>query len=151
MRLSDAEILALQPKEKLYKAFLGHGLYIHVSPSGSKYWRLKYRLDGKENIYAIGAFPDVSIAEALEARRIAKHLIREGKNPTDIKRQVAKQAKNLRDKPSSKNLFCLQLSSSGGLTIETESKLLTLTPSQTVALRRFLAAKPASRKEAQQC
>lgn len=43
-----------KPKDKAYKLTDGGGMYLEVSPSGSKYWRLKYRLHNKEKRLAIG-------------------------------------------------------------------------------------------------
>ncbi len=151
MRLSDAEIQALQPKAKLYKVFFGQGLFVQVSPNGSKYWRLKYHLSGKEGTYAIGVYPEVSVAEALEAKQAARHMIRKGENPTAIKREAAIEAKKHETKPPSDTAFSLTLGVTGGLTIETEAKLMKITPSQTDALRRFLNAKPSARREHEQC
>jgi hypothetical protein len=37
------------------------GLYLEVSPTGSKWWRLKYRFDGKEKRLALGVYPDVGL------------------------------------------------------------------------------------------
>jgi integrase len=54
---------------------------MEIKPSGSKLWRLRYRLHGKENIYAIGKYPAISLAKAREMRTDAKELIRQGINP----------------------------------------------------------------------
>lgn len=42
----------------------GRGLFLLVKPTGGKLWRCKYRLQGKENLFAIGGFPQVSLAKA---------------------------------------------------------------------------------------
>ena len=44
----------------------GGGMYLEVMPTGSKYWRLKYRFGGKEKRLAFGVYPDVSLAQARE-------------------------------------------------------------------------------------
>jgi len=46
--LSDIEIKKAKPKDKDYKIADGGGLYLLVTPSGGKLWRVKYRFDGKE-------------------------------------------------------------------------------------------------------
>ena len=40
------------------------GLYLEISPKGGKWWRLKYRFNGKEKRLSLGVFPDVSLKEA---------------------------------------------------------------------------------------
>jgi len=49
---------------KPYKMSDGGGLYLEVSISGGKYWRLKYRFDGKEKRLAIGVYPTVTLKDA---------------------------------------------------------------------------------------
>jgi hypothetical protein len=61
MSLSDSAIRSAKPKEKAYKLFDGQGLYLEVSPIGSKYWRLKYRFAEKEKRLSIGVYPAVSL------------------------------------------------------------------------------------------
>ncbi|WP_240721689.1 Arm DNA-binding domain-containing protein [Halomonas marinisediminis] len=50
----------------------GGGLYLEIRPTGSKYWRMKYRFGGKERLLAIGTYPAVSLADARKARDKAK-------------------------------------------------------------------------------
>lgn len=52
-----------KPKEKPYKLFDGGGLYLEVSPAGGKLWRFKYRFMGKEKRLALGAYPEVKLAD----------------------------------------------------------------------------------------
>lgn len=59
-----AEILAAKQGEKAYKLFDGDGLYLKVMTSGSKSWRMKYRMDGRENRITFGQFPDISLKDA---------------------------------------------------------------------------------------
>lgn len=143
MSFTDAEIRALKPKNKVYKLFLRNGLYVLVHPNGSKYWRVKYRLRGRERVYSIGVFEDVGVSAATEASDMVRSMVREGTDPTVVKRQAAKT----KDKPVSNNAFCLAMSLKGSLTIETDTKLITLTPSQTKALRDFLIADRQSEAE----
>lgn len=57
------------------------GLYLEVSPTGSKRWFLKYRINGKESRLAIGAYPAVSLVDARLARDQAKAQRRDGVDP----------------------------------------------------------------------
>ena len=65
-RVSDAALRAAKPSAKPYKIAVGGALYLEVMPSGSKLWRLKYRVGGKENRYAVGAYPDLLLTAARE-------------------------------------------------------------------------------------
>ena len=65
------------------------GLYLEVSPAGSKRWFLKYRKDGKEKRLALGSYPDVRLADARAKQAEAKALKRKGVDPIHA-RQVAK-------------------------------------------------------------
>ena len=56
MSLTHYALLNAQPRERSYRLFDGHGLYLQVSPSGGKWWRVKYRFRGRENCLSMGAF-----------------------------------------------------------------------------------------------
>jgi hypothetical protein len=47
--LTELALKAAKPKEKIYKLADGRGLYIEINPTGSMYWRMKYRYAGKES------------------------------------------------------------------------------------------------------
>ncbi|MEZ3185451.1 DUF4102 domain-containing protein [Pseudomonas sp. LM13] len=51
--LTDSAIKVAKPKDSPYKLTDGQGLYLEVTPNGSKLWRLKYRFDGKEKRLAL--------------------------------------------------------------------------------------------------
>ena len=89
MKLTDTRIRTAKPREKPYKLFDGGGLYLMVTPSGGRWWRLKYRHGGKEKLLAIGTYPEVSLREAREARDDARKLLVRGADPSERK-QAAK-------------------------------------------------------------
>jgi len=60
MPLTDIKIRSAKPREKAYKLFDSGGLYLEVSPGGSKYWRWKYRFGEREKRFAFGVYPDVT-------------------------------------------------------------------------------------------
>ena len=66
MKLNDQQIKKAKPKEKPYKLADGKGLYLLITPTGGKLWRLKYRVDGKEKTLSIGAYPAITLSEARE-------------------------------------------------------------------------------------
>lgn len=81
MKLTIRQIDTTKPRDKAFKLSDGGGLYLLVNPSGSKYWRFKYRFAGKEKLLAIGVYPDISLAQARSRREEAKKLLLEGKDP----------------------------------------------------------------------
>lgn len=92
MKLTATQIKAAKPKEKAYKLFDGGGMYLEVFPNGTKSWRLKYRIGGKEKRVVFGVFPTVTLAEARAKRDEAKKVLAAGGDPGQEK-QAEKQAK----------------------------------------------------------
>lgn len=85
MPLSDIQIRNLKLKEKAYKVSDFEGLFVLVKVSGSKSWRFKYRIDGKEKLLVIGDYPAISLAQARKARDAAKAQLADGVDPNDAK------------------------------------------------------------------
>nr|WP_267957859.1 Arm DNA-binding domain-containing protein [Pectobacterium versatile] len=56
MKLNARQVETAKPKDKPYKMADGGGLYLLVKTNGSRYWRLKYRIDGKEKLLALGGY-----------------------------------------------------------------------------------------------
>ncbi|HDX4634042.1 TPA: tyrosine-type recombinase/integrase, partial [Enterobacter asburiae] len=83
-----------KPKDKPYKLADGGGLYLLVNPNGARYWRLKYRVAGKEKLLALGVYPDVTLADARAKRDEAKRGIAGGIDPNEAKREekIAREA-----------------------------------------------------------
>ncbi|MET3654408.1 tyrosine-type recombinase/integrase [Dyella japonica] len=92
MPLTDTAIRKAAPRDKPYKLADGGGLYLEVMPTGSKYWRLKYRVDGKEKRLALGVYPDVTLAAARNGREDARRMLAQGRDPSADKK-AAKLAK----------------------------------------------------------
>lgn len=86
MALSATAIRNAKAADRAYKLADGGGLYLLVRPDGARYWRLKYRFAGKEKLLALGVFPDVSLAEARDARDDAKRMLRERQDPSAERR-----------------------------------------------------------------
>ena len=64
MKLNARQVDTAKPKEKPYKLSDGGGLFLLVKTTGSRCWRLKYRIAGKEKLLSIGVYPDITLAEA---------------------------------------------------------------------------------------
>ena len=79
-------LFAIQNAKKCatpYKLSDGNSLYLLVTPSGKKLWRLRYRFAGKQNMLALGAFSEVSLATARSRRDDARKILADGKDPSE--------------------------------------------------------------------
>jgi integrase len=88
-KLSDVKLRSLA---RPGKHFDGGGLYLEVTPSGGRYWRLKYRHGGKEKRLAFGVYPEVTLKAARERRAEARATLDRGEDPATVKRQAKLQA-----------------------------------------------------------
>lgn len=90
MTLTDTLIRSLKANGKIQKKSDGGGLYIHVSPTGGKFWRLAYRRpsDGKQDTLCFGSYDVVSLREAREKRGEAKTLLAKGIDPKEYQKAV---------------------------------------------------------------
>lgn len=79
--LTDQKCKAAKPREKPYKVFDGHGLFLFVSPAGGKMWRMAYRLEGKPQTATIGNYPLVTLAEARAKRDEFRKTLLGGEKP----------------------------------------------------------------------
>ncbi len=59
-RLSTAKIQNVTAQKKAVRLFDGCGLYLEIAPTGSRWWRFRYRFAGKEKRNSLGVYPDVS-------------------------------------------------------------------------------------------
>ncbi|OYV45609.1 MAG: hypothetical protein B7X10_05610, partial [Burkholderiales bacterium 21-58-4] len=91
MSLTDTKIKQCKPKGKPYKLSDEKGLYLEIAPSGGKWWRLKYRIEGREKRLSLGVYPDVTLAQAREKRDDHRKLIAQGIDPSAA-RKAQKQA-----------------------------------------------------------
>ncbi|WP_315122496.1 integrase arm-type DNA-binding domain-containing protein [Comamonas antarctica] len=93
MPLTDTFIKNIRPSSKPAgdKHSDAGGLYLHVKGVG-RYWRMAYRIDGKQKTLALGVYPEVSLAQARKARDAAKEGLAKGIDPSTAKRE-AKTAK----------------------------------------------------------
>jgi len=93
MALSDAALRCAKPKDRLYKMFDGGGLFIEITPTGSKRWRFRYRrpVTGRENLLSLGLYPDVSLKAARAARDEARALLALGIDPGEARKADKRQ------------------------------------------------------------
>jgi hypothetical protein len=76
-----------QTSEKKTKYSDEKGMYLEVTPSGGMHWRMKFRFNGKENIFSIGTYPDTTLAQARRIRDEARLNLKDGINPNEAKKQ----------------------------------------------------------------
>lgn len=86
--LSDAAVRNAKPKSKPYKMSDGEGLFLLVTPSGGKYWRLKYFFGAKEKLLALGVYPEVNLADARDRRSQARKVLATGNDPGEAKKEA---------------------------------------------------------------
>lgn len=86
MSLTDTAIRKAKPADKPIRMFDGGGLYLEISPSGGKWWRLKYRYAEKEKRISLGVYPDTTLARAREKREEARKLLADGVDPGENKK-----------------------------------------------------------------
>ena len=90
MPLTDTAIRNAKPAEKPLRLFDGGGLYLEVAPtSGGKWWRFKYRFEGKEKRLSLGVYPDVDLKTARERRDEARRQVANKVDPSQ-KRKAEK-------------------------------------------------------------
>lgn len=92
MPLTDVKIRQAKPGDAPIKMTDGGGLVLEVRPNGSKLWRYRYRLAGKENLFAIGSYPEISLADARAERDVAREHVKAGRHPSHVRQtEKAKQ------------------------------------------------------------
>lgn len=84
MALTDLAIKGFKPESTPYKKGDAGGLYILVTPTGGKLWRMKYRIDGKEKALSLGAYPEISLLDARAKRDTAKKLLANNQDPNEL-------------------------------------------------------------------
>lgn len=88
MALTDTTIRLAKPGPSERKLADEKGLYLLLTPSGSKLWRLKYRLGGKEKKLALGSYPEVGLKDARAKRDAARKSAQDGSDPAVAKREA---------------------------------------------------------------
>jgi integrase len=91
MALTDVRIRQAKAETKPLKLFDERGLFLLVTPTGGKWWRLKYRFEGKEKLVSLGTYPDTTLSAARGKRDDARRLLAQGIDPS-AQRQAKKAA-----------------------------------------------------------
>jgi len=86
--LNDTRIRNARRTSKPRKLTDSAGLYLEVRPTGAKLWRYRYRIEGKENVFVIGEYPEIGLSEARSERDNARKLVKEGIHPRNARKAI---------------------------------------------------------------
>jgi integrase len=86
--LTEVQIRNAKPSKKIVRLFDGYGMYLEVMPSGSKWWRQKYRHAGKEKRISLGVYPEVSLKGARARRDDTRRVLAAGIDPSEHRKAV---------------------------------------------------------------
>ncbi len=101
MPLTAKDIASALPGDKLIRHYDGGGLYLEIVPAGGKWWRMKYRFNGKESRLALGVYPEVGLLEARRRCAAAKQLLARGIDPAAVRRE--QKARDIAERRTSKD------------------------------------------------
>lgn len=93
MPLTDTAIRNAKPGAKPAKLFDERGLFLIVTPAGGKWWRFRYRFDGKEKLLSLGVYPDIGLKDARQRRDDARKLLANSIDPSE-NRKIQKASKS---------------------------------------------------------
>ena len=93
MKLTDTRIRNAKARAKAYKLSDGAGMYLLITPDGSRYWRLDYRFAGKRRTIALGVYPTVTLSEARTRREDARASLSKNVDPSAVKKATQRAAK----------------------------------------------------------
>jgi hypothetical protein len=136
--LTDEAIRAAVPRAKVWRLYDSLGLIVDVHPSGGKYWRIKYRVDGREKRLALGVFPDVNVGEARKRRDETRNMLAAGIDPAVLRKEERLAQRDKRDRGDASMRFILD--SDGALSLRLGKRQMNLTGPETAELRVFLDA-----------
>lgn len=88
MPLTNAQILEAQPRARGWKLNDGGGLYLFITPKGSRLWRMKYSAGGGEQTLSFGSWPVVTIHQARALRDEAQLELFRGGDPARRRREA---------------------------------------------------------------
>ena len=93
MALTELAVKKAKATDKVQKLSDGGGMYLQIQPDGAKYWRMNYRVAGKQKTLALGVYPDVTLAQARERRGEARKLLANDADPSERKKESKKAKK----------------------------------------------------------
>lgn len=88
MSLNDVAVKNAKATGKVVRIFDGRGLYLEVSPTGDKWWRFKYRFNGKEKRLSLGTYPEISLKDAREKRDELRRILANQIDPAEHRKML---------------------------------------------------------------
>ena len=122
--LSDRQINNAKPKGKDYSLPDGGGLGLLVTGRGSKFWRMRVRINGKPVVFSFGEYPYVSLEQARRQRDEVKALIAQGIDPREVRKaqqdaeKAAEEARVIQDNRTFEKLARRLYASKAGRTTD---------------------------------
>ena len=89
MKLTDSKLRTLTEPGKYFD---GGGLYLELTKAGGRYWRMKYRHEGKEKLLAFGVYPALSLKSARDLAATAKKTMQGGADPGQLRKDAKTKA-----------------------------------------------------------
>ncbi len=86
-QLTEVKLRAIKATGRIERYYDSAGLYVEISAAGGKYWRWKYKFEGKEKRLSFGAWPAVSLKEARQRRDEARKLLANGTDPGKARKE----------------------------------------------------------------
>ena len=78
MALTDTAVRLARPRERVYRLNDGRGLCILIQTNGAKWWRFRYRWQGREQMLSLETYPDTPLLEARKQRDTARQQLAQG-------------------------------------------------------------------------
>lgn len=91
--INDTQVKNAKPLQKPYKLADGRGLVLLVNPDGSKWWRLRYTVDGKEKMLSLGVYPEISLSDARQTALEARKDVAKGFDPSESRKAAKSELK----------------------------------------------------------
>lgn len=135
---TDEAAHAIAPADKPRKVAVGLGLYLLVNPNGSRWWRFRFRFNGRQNTLSCGIFPGVGVSEAIARRDQYRALLANGLNPSDHNKVA--RADQYRQREEQRDAARFLVDSAGALSVRLGNRVVLLSAPETVELRTFLDA-----------
>ncbi len=102
-KLTAVQVRNAKTTGKAYKLTDGFGLHLHISKTGRKTWRYRFRIAGVESVCVLGEYPQMHLTDARSARNDARDLVKVGKNPAHVRKDEIKAS--LIDELAKKDTF----------------------------------------------
>jgi hypothetical protein len=89
MSLTDTAVRLAKPRDRAYRLADARGLCLLIQPTGSKWWRFRYRFQGAEKMLSLGTYPNVSLSQARDRRDEARKTLEDGNDPSAERKETS--------------------------------------------------------------